>query len=96
MHHIECISSLISEVCVRTIYGAPSCYHGSVEQGWEVVEKYKSGQKDYEKADTVPVMNEEKEKLRAHKTSHYTNFLEGNIKKNKTLSGRFPNLECLS
>jgi hypothetical protein len=23
---------------------APSCYHGSVEHGWEVVEKYIAGQ----------------------------------------------------
>ncbi len=28
---------------------APSCYHGSVGHGWEVVEKYISGQKGYEK-----------------------------------------------
>ena len=47
---------------------APSCYHGSVGHGWEVVEKYISGQKGYEKADTVSVIDEEKEKLRAHKT----------------------------
>ncbi len=45
---------------------APSCYHGSVGHGWEVVEKYISGQKGYEKTDTVPVIDEEKEK--AHKT----------------------------
>jgi len=45
---------------------APSCYHGSVGHGWEVVEKYISGQKGYEKADTVPVIAEEKAK--AHKT----------------------------
>ena len=47
---------------------APSCYHGSVGHGWEVVEKYISGQKGYEKTDTVPVIAEEKKKLRAHKT----------------------------
>ena len=47
---------------------APSCYHGSVGHGWEVVERYISGQKGYEKTDTVPVIDEEKEKLRAHKT----------------------------
>ncbi len=47
---------------------APSCYHSSVGHGWEVVERYISGQKGYEKADTVSVMYEEKEKLRAHKT----------------------------
>ncbi|MGB3458241.1 MAG: transposase [Halobacteriota archaeon] len=32
---------------------APSCYHGSVGHGWEVVERYISGQKGYEKTDTV-------------------------------------------
>ncbi len=45
---------------------APSCYHGSVGQGWEVVEKYISGQKGYENADIVPEIAGEKEK--AHKT----------------------------
>ncbi len=40
----------------------------SVGHGWEVVERYISGQKGYEKADTVSVMDEETEKLRAHKT----------------------------
>ena len=57
---------------------APSCYQKtfqktfiknasqSVGHGWE--EKYISGQKGYEKTDTVPVIDEEKEKLRAHKT----------------------------
>ena len=47
---------------------APSCYHGSVGHGWEVVERYISGQKGYEKTDTVLVIAEEKEKLRAQKT----------------------------
>ena len=44
---------------------APSCYHGSVGHGWEVVERYISGQKGYEKIDTVPVVviDEEKENL---------------------------------
>jgi len=32
---------------------APSCYHGSVGHGWEVVEKYISGQKGYEKPDVI-------------------------------------------
>jgi putative transposase len=45
---------------------APSCYHGSVEHGWEVVERYISGQKGYEKTDTIPVIAKEKEKT--HKT----------------------------
>ena len=61
---------------------APSCYHKtfqksfiknasqSVGYGWELVERYISGQKGYEKTDTVPVIDEEKEKLRAHKTWH--------------------------
>jgi hypothetical protein len=35
-----------------------------------VVEKYISGQKGYEKTDTVPVIAEEKEKHRAHKTGY--------------------------
>ena len=59
---------------------APSCCHKtfqksfiknasqSVGHGWEVVERYISGQKGYEKTVTVPVIDEEKEKLRAHKT----------------------------
>ena len=32
---------------------APSCYHGSVGHGWEVVEKYISGQKGLEKKDDI-------------------------------------------
>jgi len=32
---------------------APSCYHGSVGHGWEVVEKYISGQKWLEKTDVI-------------------------------------------
>nr|QNO56543.1 hypothetical protein IDNIJKHG_00001 [Methanosarcinales archaeon ANME-1 ERB7] len=61
---------------------APSCYHGSVGHGWEVVEKYISGQKGYEKADTAPVIDEEKEKLRAHKT-WYTSLY------NKLFGGKY-------
>ena len=38
--------------------------------GWEVVEKYISGQKGYEKADSVSVMDKEKEKT--HKTWYNT------------------------
>ncbi|KAF5432456.1 hypothetical protein C5S39_03600 [Candidatus Methanophagaceae archaeon] len=38
--------------------------------GGEVVVKYISGQKGYEKADTVSVIDEEKEK--AHKTRYIT------------------------
>jgi len=63
---------------------APSCYHGSVGHGWEVVERYISGQKGYEKTDTVPVIDEEKEKLTKHGTYRFiTNFLEGHIKNRK-------------
>ena len=47
---------------------APSCYHGSVGHGWEVVERYISGQKGYEKTDTVPVVVIDEEKEKAHKT----------------------------
>jgi len=49
---------------------APSCYHGSVGHGGDVVEKYISGQKGYEKADPVSVMDDEKEKT--HKTWYNT------------------------
>ncbi|MFZ2071357.1 MAG: hypothetical protein WAV32_07165 [Halobacteriota archaeon] len=40
----------------------------SVGQGWEVVERYISGQKGYEKTDTVPVVVIDEEKEKAHKT----------------------------
>ena len=40
----------------------------SVGQDWEVVEKYISGQKGYEKADTVPVVVIDEEKEKTHKT----------------------------
>ena len=39
------------------------------------MEKYISGQKGYEKTDTVPSIDEEKEKLRAHKT-RYTSLYD--------------------
>ena len=39
------------------------------------MEKYISGQKGYEKIDSVPVIPEEKEKLRAHKT-RYTSLYD--------------------
>ena len=32
---------------------APSCYYGSVGHGWDVVDKYISGQKGYEKPDVI-------------------------------------------
>ncbi|RCV64607.1 REP element-mobilizing transposase RayT [Methanophagales archaeon] len=84
---------------------APSCYHKtfqksfiknasqSVGQGWEVVEKYISGQKGYEKADTVPVIAEEKEKRRTHKTwytSLYVKFFGGTHQKKKSKSFYIP------
>ena len=53
---------------------APSCYHGSVGHGWEVVEKYISGQKgySYEKTDTVPVVVIDEEKEKSFKTGYIT------------------------
>jgi len=39
-----------------------------VGHGWEVVERYISGQKGYEKIDTVPVVVIDEEKEKAHKT----------------------------
>jgi len=53
------------------------------QQWWEVVEKYISGQKGYEKIDTVPVVviDEEKGKLRAHKTRYISLY-------NKLLGGK--------
>ena len=82
---------------------APSCYHKtfkksfiknasqSVGQGWEVVERYISGQKGYEKADTVPVVVIDEEKENLERTKHgthrfMTNFLEGSIKNKKSKS----------
>jgi len=38
----------LKEWCLDHLW-APSCYHGSGGHGWEVVEKYISGQKGYEK-----------------------------------------------
>ena len=42
---------------------APSCYHGSVGHGWEVVEKYISGQKGhgYEKTEAIREIGEGRE-----------------------------------
>jgi hypothetical protein len=59
-----------------------------VRHGWNVVEKYISGQKGYEKTDTVPivVIDEEKENLECTKPDTYrfiTNFLEESIKNKK-------------
>jgi hypothetical protein len=47
-----------------------------------VVERYISGQKGYEKADTVPVIDEEKEKLKARKTWYITLY-------NKLFGGKY-------
>jgi hypothetical protein len=47
---------------------APSCYHCSVGHDWEVVERYISGQKGYEKTDTVPVIAEKRRKRTKHST----------------------------
>jgi hypothetical protein len=71
--------SLISRYFKKTLLEkafTEKCFAASqsVGHGWEVVEKYISGQKCHEKIDTVPVIAEEKEKLRTHKTwytSHY-------------------------
>ena len=66
---------------------APSCYHGSVGHGWEVVEKYISGPEGYEKTDTVPVIDEEKEKHTKPGTHRsITNFLVESIKNKKSKS----------
>ena len=54
----------------------------SVGHGWDGVEGYISGQKGYEKADTISVMEGEKEKLRAHKT-WYTSLY------NKLFGGKY-------
>jgi putative transposase len=51
---------------------APSCYHGSVGHGWEVVEKYISGQKGHDKVDTVPVVVINEERERTHKSWYIT------------------------
>ena len=54
--------------------------------GWEVVERYILAQKGYEKADTVPVMDEKKENLERTKPGTHcfiTNFLVGSIKNKK-------------
>ncbi|NQE45250.1 hypothetical protein C5S31_04410 [ANME-1 cluster archaeon GoMg2] len=50
----------------KSVYGLKKAWG----HGWVVVERYISGQKGYKKADTVPVMAEEKEK--AHKAWYIT------------------------
>ena len=81
---------VLKEWCPDHLW-APSCYHGSVGHGWEVVEKYISGQKgySYEKTDTVPivVIDEEKENLERTKPGtlrFITNCLEESIKNKKS------------
>jgi hypothetical protein len=39
--------SLLKEWCGKHLW-APSCYHGSVGSGWDVVEKYISAHNTYE------------------------------------------------
>jgi hypothetical protein len=61
---------------------APGCYHGSVGQGWDVVVKYISGQKGYdkiealrgvrEKTGVMPVGVISEEKAKTHKTWYMT------------------------
>jgi putative transposase len=61
---------------------APGCYHGSVGQGWDVVEKYIPGQKSYdkieaargegEKTGVMPVVMISEEKAKTHKTCFWT------------------------
>ena len=55
------------------------------------MERYISGQKGYEKADTVPVVVIDEEKENLERTKHgthrfMTNFLEGSIKNKKSKS----------
>jgi hypothetical protein len=60
-----------------------------VGHGGEVVERYILEQKGYEKVDTVSVMDEEKEKHRAHKTwytSLYNKLFGGCVKNKKSKS----------
>ena len=62
----------LKEWCAGHLW-APSCYHGSVGHGWEVVEKYISEQKGYcYKTDTVPVVVVDEEKEKALKIGHMT------------------------
>ena len=50
--------------------------------GWDVVERYISGQKGYEKTDTVPVVVIDEEKKKAHKTWYITLY-------NKLFGGKY-------
>jgi|GEM_PF-145522 len=73
----------LRELCPGHLW-APSCYHKtfkesfiknasqSVGHGWEVVEKYISGQKNHKKIDTVPAVVIDEEKEKAHKTWYIT------------------------
>jgi putative transposase len=77
--------SHLKEWCPDHLW-APSCYHKtfkksfiknasqSVGHGWEVVEKYISGQKgySYEKTNTVPVVVVDEEKEKTFKTGYIT------------------------
>ncbi len=58
--------SHLKEWCPDHLW-APSCYHGSVGHGREVVEKY-----CYEKTNTIPVVVIDEEKEETHKTDYIT------------------------
>jgi hypothetical protein len=51
---------------------APGCYHGSGGQGWDVVEKYISGQRGYDEIEVMPVVVRSEEKAKTHKTWYMT------------------------
>ena len=76
----------LKDLCQGHLW-APSCYHGSVGHGWEVVERYIMGQKGegrremgdergerygYEEKDIIPVVVVEEEKDKTHKTWYIT------------------------
>jgi hypothetical protein len=73
--------SELKEWCPGHLW-APGCYHGSVGQGLDVVEKYSSGQKGYdeieaargvgEKTGVMPVAVISEEKAKTHKTGYMT------------------------
>jgi hypothetical protein len=51
----------------KSVYGKKVSH-----QGWDVVERYISGQKGYEKTDTVPIVEIDEEKEKVHKTGYIT------------------------
>jgi len=59
-----------------------------VGHGWDVVGRYISGQKGYEKADTVPVVVIDEEKEKTHRTwyiSLYNKLFGGKHQKQKKI-----------